>query len=261
MLLSKKNAVIYGGGGSIGRRVAAAFAREGARVHLCGRNAKPIEAVAEQIRASGGAASVNVVDANDPDAVAAHLDKVEKEHGFVDVAFNLIGVQDSQGTPLIEMPLKAYLEPISIGTQAHFVTATENARRMVRRGKGVILSLTATPSRLALPLVGGFGAYCAAIEGFYRTLAAEIGEKGVRVCWLRSAGSPETFGPDVASGAGGEAAGLADSSYLESMRRATLLRRFPKAEEVANAAALVASDGASAMTAAAVNVTCGQIVD
>jgi hypothetical protein len=45
------------------------------------------------------------------------------------------------------------------------------------------------------------------------------------------------------------------------MRRATLLQRFPKAEEIANAAALVASDAASAMTAAAVNVTCGQIVD
>lgn len=261
MLLSGKNAVIYGGGGNIGGHVARFFAREGAKVHLCGRSPDSINSVAEEIRTQGGATSASVVDAVDAEAVRYHLDSVENEHGAVDISFNLIGVQDNQGTQLTEMSLKAYMEPISVGTQAHFITATESARRMERNAAGVILSLTATPSRLALPMVGGFGTYCSAIEGFYRTLAAEVGEKGVRVCWLRSAGSPETFGPGVAAGISGEAAGLADDVYLEGLRRATLLQRFPRAEEVAEAAVLVASDRASAMTGAAVNVTCGQIAD
>ena len=54
MLLNKKNAVIYGGGGAIGGAVARAFAREGARVFLAGRSPEKLELVARQIRAAGG---------------------------------------------------------------------------------------------------------------------------------------------------------------------------------------------------------------
>ena len=54
MLLENKNAVIYGGGGSIGGAVARAFAREGARVFLAGRTPATLEAVAEEIRSAGG---------------------------------------------------------------------------------------------------------------------------------------------------------------------------------------------------------------
>jgi NAD(P)-dependent dehydrogenase (short-subunit alcohol dehydrogenase family) len=56
VLLAGKNAVIYGGGGSIGGAVARAFAREGARVFLAGRTLSTLEAVAEEIRSAGGAA-------------------------------------------------------------------------------------------------------------------------------------------------------------------------------------------------------------
>lgn len=261
MLLSGKNAIIYGAGGSIGRRVSQCFAREGATVHLCGRTQGRVEVVAGAISRAGGVVSVDVHDATDAEAVQRHCDKVEQKFGPVEISFNLIGVEDSQGTALADMPLEAYVRPISLGTTAHFVTATEAARRMAPRGAGVIMALTATPSRLALPLVGGFGAYCAAIEGFYRTLAAEVGPTGVRVTWLRSAGSPETFGSEVASDQKGDAAGLSDAAYLETLRQAMLLRRFPRANEVAEVAALAACDRASAMTAAAVNVTCGQVAD
>src|SRR5436190_12862841 len=65
MLLRDRNAVIYGGGGTIGSAVARAFAREGARVHLAGRTAAKLEAVADEIRAGGGAAETAVLDALD----------------------------------------------------------------------------------------------------------------------------------------------------------------------------------------------------
>ena len=65
MLLENKNAVIYGGGGSIGGAVARAFAREGARVFLAGRTPATLEAVAEEIRSAGGAAETAQVDALD----------------------------------------------------------------------------------------------------------------------------------------------------------------------------------------------------
>jgi 3-oxoacyl-[acyl-carrier protein] reductase len=54
VLLENKNAVIYGGAGSIGRAVARAFAREGATVHLTGRTLASLDEVAEEIRSAGG---------------------------------------------------------------------------------------------------------------------------------------------------------------------------------------------------------------
>jgi shikimate 5-dehydrogenase len=54
MFLERKNAVIYGGGGTIGGAVARAFAREGATVHLAGRTPAKLEQVAEQVRQHGG---------------------------------------------------------------------------------------------------------------------------------------------------------------------------------------------------------------
>jgi NADP-dependent 3-hydroxy acid dehydrogenase YdfG len=53
VLLESKNAVIYGGGGSIGGAVARAFAREGARVFLAGRTETKLTRVADEIRAAG----------------------------------------------------------------------------------------------------------------------------------------------------------------------------------------------------------------
>src|SRR5436190_16035440 len=81
MLLEGKNAVIYGGGGTIGGGVARAFADEGARVHLAGRTAEKLEAVAEAIRADGGAAETAVVDALDGQGVDAHADAVASRFG------------------------------------------------------------------------------------------------------------------------------------------------------------------------------------
>ena len=70
MLLTDKNAVIYGAGGSIGSAVACAFAREGTNVFLVSRTPSTLDAVAAEITAAGGTAEVARVDALDPQAIA-----------------------------------------------------------------------------------------------------------------------------------------------------------------------------------------------
>jgi 3-oxoacyl-[acyl-carrier protein] reductase len=76
VLFEQKKAVIYGGGGSIGRAVARAFAREGATVFLAGRTRAKLEEVADEIRSAGGAAETAEVDALDEKAVDEHADAV-----------------------------------------------------------------------------------------------------------------------------------------------------------------------------------------
>jgi 3-oxoacyl-[acyl-carrier protein] reductase len=261
MLLEDKTAIIYGGGGAVGASVARAFVGEGAHVFLCGRTPGPLEATATGIASAGGHAETATVDATDPTSVEEHFRAVVDQAGGVDVSFNLIGLSDVQGQELAVMSLDDYMRPIELGARTHFITARTAARHMTARGSGVIMALTATPSRLAIPLVGGFGTACGAIEAMLRTLAAEVGPHGVRVCGLRSAGSPESFGPDVAVGSDGQPSGLADDDYLAWLRDRTILKRFPRLSEIASAAALMASDHASAITGASTNVTCGQIVD
>jgi NAD(P)-dependent dehydrogenase (short-subunit alcohol dehydrogenase family) len=261
VLLEKKTAIIYGGAGSVGSEVARAFVDEGARVFLCGRTPARLDAVAAELRASGGDVHVARVDATDPTDVERHFGSVVDQTRGVDISFNLIGLSEVQGQPLTAMALDDYMRPIETAARTQFITATTAARHMGSRHGGVIMAMTATPARLAIPLVGGFGAACGVIECMLRTLAAEVGPSGVRVCWLRSAGSPESFGPDVGHAEAGQPAEPGDDAYLERLRDETLLKRFPRLGEVATTAALLASDRASAMTGAAGNITCGQVVD
>src|SRR3984893_1699425 len=100
MLLEGKTAVIYGGGGAIGRAVARAFAREGSRVFLAGRTPERLEGGAKEIRAAGGRAETAEVDALDEQAVDEHADAVAAKAGGIDISFNLISHGDVQGAPL-----------------------------------------------------------------------------------------------------------------------------------------------------------------
>ncbi len=103
MLLESKNAIIYGGGGSIGGAIARAFAREGARVFLAGRTLATLDRVAEEIATAGGEAETAEVDALEERAVDEHADAVANQAGSLDVSFNLITHPHTHGVPFHEM--------------------------------------------------------------------------------------------------------------------------------------------------------------
>lgn len=261
MLLQGKNAVIYGGGGAIGSAVARAFAREGAKVFLAGRTLSKLEGAAEQIRAVGGVAETAQVDALDEQAVEKHAGEVARRAGRIDILFNAVGVEDVQGAPLQEMAVQDFIQPIITAARTQFLTTKAVARHMTKNGSGVILAITAQAGRKPYPDVGGFGVACAAIEGFCRQLAAELGPQGIRVVCLRSAGSPDAPGVEEVFRRHAENAGISPKEFEARIAEGTLLKRLPKLAEVANAAVLMASDHASAITGAVANVTCGEIVD
>lgn len=253
MLLKNKKAVIFGAGGAIGGAVARAFAREGARVFLSGRDAAPVEAVANDIRAAGGVAEAATVDALDEAAIERYVAGVAGQAGGVDVVLNAVGVHAVQGTPLTELPLGDFAFPITTWASTQFLTARAAAKHMVTKRKGVILTLSASPASLALPGAGGFGVACAAIEGLTRTLAAELGPQGVRVVCLR----PHRIGD---SGANADARSE-EAEFRRLLEDMTLLKRLPTLAEVADTAAFLASDRAGAITGAVANLTGGMSVD
>lgn len=260
-LLEHKVAVIYGGSGAIGGAVSRAFAREGARVFLTGRTRSSLEVVADEIRASGDTAETDELDALDGRGVQEHAAEVVRRAGRIDISFNAIGLGDAQGAPLIEMQHERFARPILTAMQSHFLTATAAARYMVSQRSGVILAITAQAARTPYPDVGGFGVAGAAIEGFCRQLAAELGPHGIRVVCLRSTGSPDAPGVDAAFRVQAGIAGISRDAWEARIAERTLLKRLPRLAEVANASVLMASDRASAITAAVANLTCGEIAD
>jgi len=260
-LLAGKVAVIYGAAGAIGGAVSRAFAREGAQLFLAGRTLERVAGVARELAETGALVEAALVDAMERDAVEKHLADVVRTAGQVDISFNLIGLGGEQGRLLTAMTLEAFDLPISNAMRTHFITATAAARHMEGRGSGVILALTAQVARKPYVASGGFGVACAAIEGLSRQLAIELGPKGIRVVTLRSSGSPDTPGVAAAVAEHARAAGVTREVFEARIAEKTMLKRMPKMAEIANAAVLAASDRASALTAAVINVTCGEIAD
>ena len=194
MMLKGKVAVIYGAGGDVGGSVARAFAREGARLFLSGRNLCRVEAVAADVIGRGGVAEAAQVDALDEQVVERYVDDVAAKAGAIDISFTAIGISHAlpQKAPLLELSAEHFALPITTYTQAHFLTARIAARRMVARRSGVILTITGTPSRMAFPNVGGIAPAFAAVVALSRSLSAELAPQGVRVVCLMPNAMPET---------------------------------------------------------------------
>jgi NAD(P)-dependent dehydrogenase (short-subunit alcohol dehydrogenase family) len=257
--LDGKTAVIYGGGGSIGGGLARTFAREGAHVVLVGRTQKPLEEVADEVRAAGGSAEIAVLDALDEAAVDDHLAGVVVGRGSVDISINLIARGDVQGIPLIDMTVDDLLLAPTNGLRSSFLTARAAARQMIAQGSGVILHLNSGSGSAAMPGMGSTGPADAAVETFMRYLAAEVGPHGVRVCGIWTAGVAETLTDEKIADVSG-ADGVSAQSALEMIAAMSVLRRTPRLADVAETAAFLASDRAAGITGTMTNVTAGLIV-
>jgi 3-oxoacyl-[acyl-carrier protein] reductase len=249
MLLEGKNAVIYGAGGSIGGAIARAFAREGAAVYLAGRTLQSLEKVADQVRSAGGAADTAQLDALDEHQVDAHAEAVAAKAGSIDISVNLISQGDVQGTPLAEMSLEDFMQTVVTTVKTMFLTSRAAARHMIRQGSGVILAFGGYGD--PLPNLGGLQVAFGAIESLRRNLACELGPHGIRVVTLQTGGVPESIPADF----------QARDAIAEQIARRTMLGRAATLDDVGNAAAFAASDYARTMTATALNITCGSVVD
>jgi NAD(P)-dependent dehydrogenase (short-subunit alcohol dehydrogenase family) len=264
MLLKNKVAVIYGAGGATGSAVAKTFAREGAKVYLTGRRLETVGPVADLITSHGGVADAAQVDAFDEAAIEAHIASIIAKAGRVDVSFNAVTAvpqPGTQGIPIAELPVDSFLAPITLYSRTHFLTARAAARRMAKAGSGVILMHTPEPARIGAGLVGGMGPAWAAMEALSRNLSAEFGPSGVRSVVLRSTGMPETQTIDIVFGLHAKTLGITAQQFQGFIESMTHRKRSTSVAELAEVAAFLASDKASAMTGTVANLTGGLIVD
>jgi NAD(P)-dependent dehydrogenase (short-subunit alcohol dehydrogenase family) len=263
MMLADKIAIIYGAGGSIGSMVAEAFAREGAKLFLTGHSRSNVDKVVKKINADGGFAEAAQIDALDGEALEQHLKMVVEKVGRVDISFNAVGTPSTNiiGVPLAEMDVEQFSLPIATYTRSYFLTARAAARHMVANKSGVIMRVTAIPSRTGIPLLGGYGPAMAAMEALTRSLSAELAPQGIRVIGLRPQAMPETHTIKEAYEPRAKASGMTWEQWQKSLASKTHTQRLMTLAEMANIAVFMASDRASGMTGTIVNMTMGSLDD
>jgi NAD(P)-dependent dehydrogenase (short-subunit alcohol dehydrogenase family) len=262
-LLRNKHAVIFGAGGSVGTAVAKEFVAQGATVFLSGRTLVAVEQVAQEIQQGGGVASAAQVDALDEQAVNVYLDRVAQEAGSIDILLNVMGPQPKDfgnGTNTLELPLEQFLLPLSTMVPSQFITARAAARHMVQQHSGVILFVTAIPSR-GVTASTAIGSAFGAMESLLRCLAADMGPAGVRVVGIRSGAMAETRTIQQSAENVARTMGVSKALIVSRFEQATLLKRLPTVADTARLAAFLASDGARTLTGAIVNASSGSVID
>lgn len=185
--------------------------------------------------------------------------------GAIDIALNAVGIAHVPGTPLAALSLEDYAFPIAAYTRTNFITARAVARHLVEGRAGVSLTLSTPGSRLSGTGFLGYGVTCAAIEALSRLLAAELGASGIRVVCLR----PDAIRGALAAGSHtrevfrgpAQRSGRTIEAVLAERARTATLARLPTLDEVAGAAAWLASDRTGAMTGTVANLTCGSLLD
>jgi 3-oxoacyl-[acyl-carrier protein] reductase len=262
-ILTHKHAVIFGAGGAIGTAMAREFAAQGATVFLSGRRLDAVEQLADEIQKEGGIAYAAAVDALDEQAVNAYLAGVAQEAGSIDILLNVTGPQPKDygnATSTLDLPLERFMLPLTTLVPSQFITARAAARHMVPRHSGVILFITAIPSR-GFATAAAIGTAFGAMESLLRCLAVELGPAGVRVVAIRSGAMVETRTIQQSVENAMQRLSVTKEQVVSMFEQGTLLKRLPTVADTARLAAFLASDGARAMTGAIVNASSGSVID
>jgi NAD(P)-dependent dehydrogenase (short-subunit alcohol dehydrogenase family) len=184
-VLENKVAIITGAGRGIGRATALALAGAGADVVIVARSRRAIEAVAEEVRASGGQALAVPADVSDPASVDLMVVQTLRASGRIDILINNAGVLAPIGMTW-EVPPFIWQRNININLGGVFLCAQAVLPHMIHQDpaddvRGKIINVS---SGAADQVVIGWSAYCAAkagVDHFTRVLAAEVESYGITV--------------------------------------------------------------------------------
>lgn len=179
-VLSEQVALVTGGGRGIGREIALACAAEGARVAVMSRS---VEEVAETVRSiqSGGGVAIGVcTDVTDYEAVERTVGRVGEELGPLTILVNGAGSGSVLG-PVSAVDPEAWWREVSTNLLGPFHACRAALPGMLARGAGRIVNITGAGTSKPFHHGSAYGSSKAALMRFTESLAAEVGEAGVRV--------------------------------------------------------------------------------
>lgn len=189
MRLSGQVALVTGAGRGIGRAVAMAFAREGARVVLAARSGRELNALQREIEAAGGAALAVPTDVRQEPAVAALVSRALADSGRIDCLVTAAGL--ASFGPVADIKTEEWDQLMAVNLRGVFLACRAALPSMMAQRRGTIINIGSVVTTRTLTGSAAYTATKYGILGFSRVLAEEMRSHGVRVGVL-SAGATDT---------------------------------------------------------------------
>ena len=262
MRLRDTVAVVTGGGRGLGRAIALAFAREGARLVLASDVEREVKQVAEEARAAGTEAAALAADVTRAEDMEAMARLAVSEFGRLDLLVTAAGI-DASGL-LIEQDPATWTRVIDVNLNGTYRAIRAVLPEMMARREGRIITISSVFGKM-----GGYSfitAYAASkhgVIGLTRSLAAEIGSQGYpgitvnAICpgYVRAGMG---LAPQKVKNRDGGVTEMPGSEIFERyLKRRVPQRRMMEAEEIANVAIFLALPETRGMTGQALNIDGG----
>jgi len=258
MKLSNRIALITGGGRGIGRAVAFAFAREGARVAVVARTEQEVARVALEIRDECGVETMHAIcDVSDKESIGRAFTEVERHLGIVDILVNNAGIAES--APLVKTSDEMWQRHLEINLSGTFYCMRAALPAMIERGWGRVINVASIAGKTGAPYISAYTASKHGVLGLTRTAALEVATKGVTV----NAICPGYVDTDMTTRAVETIetkTGKSPSDALEAIKRMSPQNRLITPEEVAALALLLASEEGRGINGQAINVDGGSVL-
>lgn len=178
--LRDRTVLVTGASRGIGRAVAEACARAGARLALCARGATELREAAESLMANGAAVEWSPADVTDPAAVGELVDHAERRFGGIDALVNNASVLGRR-VPIRDQGPDEWRAVMDINVTGTLIATQAVLPGMRRRGRGSIINVTSGVGNRPRPRWGPYAVSKWGVEAFTYNLALEEEDAGIRV--------------------------------------------------------------------------------
>ncbi len=180
MQLKDRVAVVTGAGRGIGKAIALAYAREGAKLAICARTESEIEQSAQEIRITEAEAEGWVCDVSIEESVKEFVKNVIQKFGRIDILVNNAGVM-TRPVPTADLDVKKWDYTMAVNLRGPFLMSKAVLPTMMKQKSGSIINVSSMIGRGAYPNFIAYATSKWGLEGFTQTLAAELRSSGIRV--------------------------------------------------------------------------------
>ncbi|MEF8783654.1 MAG: SDR family oxidoreductase [Haloarculaceae archaeon] len=247
MTLEDKAAAITGAGSGMGRATAELFAERGARVAVVDLDVDAAHKTVDNIETAGGEAVSIEADVSRAAEVEAFVDRTVEEYGSIDVLHNNAGIPMAS-TPVEDVTEETWDRIQDVNLKSAFLGAKYAVPHMREQGGGIILN---TASTAGIRPRTGLSAYSASKGGMIaltKQLAYELADADIRVNAICPVATDTDMLPEFTS----------EGLSVEDMAETIPMGRLAEPEDIAHAAAYLASDGAEMITGTALEVDGGR---
>jgi NAD(P)-dependent dehydrogenase (short-subunit alcohol dehydrogenase family) len=256
-LLVNRVALVTGAGRGIGRAIALAYAKEGARVVLTARTAGELDEVAGQIRKRGGTALALPADLSDRAVARQIVADVEAAVGSIEILVNNAGIgSSSKPLPVVDFDDDFWDKTLAVNLTTPYLLCKAVLPGMLSRRWGRIINVASINGKIGSLHGAAYAATKHGLLGLTRTLAMEVAAQGITVNAI-CPGPVHTVMNDRRIEYDANRQGMA---FEELEADLTPLRRRLEPDEIAPLAVYLASDGAATMVGQAINIDGGVLM-